>query len=298
MAEFTGEPLLKIDDLSVTYQGVNPVTAVNHVSIEIHPGEIFGLCGESGCGKSTLAYAVTRLLQPPAEITSGSIVWTGEDGGHTDVKNLEGETLRAFRWQEISMVFQGAMNALNPVAKVGAQIEDIFIDHKIKISKAERRRRAGELLSTVGIDPKRLNSYPHELSGGMRQRVMIAMALALRPRLIVMDEPTTALDVVVQRNILEEVNRLRTEFGFAVLFITHDLGLLLEISDRVGVMLTGNLVEQGSPEKLQKNPEHEYTGHLLRSFPSLRGEMPKTGVRYVEGKPVSTQKESTQEVTA
>jgi len=275
------EPLLSIRNLTVEYQTADPVQAVRDVSIDIAPGEIFGLAGESGCGKSTLAYAVTRLLEPPAAITGGSIGFRRPDGSSVDVLGLDGRELRAFRWQEISMVFQGAMNALNPVRTVRSQIADIFIDHDAGMSRAQRTRRAAELLKTVGIDPRRLSSYPHELSGGMRQRVMIAMALALRPRLIVMDEPTTALDVVVQRNIIEEINRLRAEFCFAVLFITHDLGLLLEISDRVGVMLAGSLVEQGTPRRLQDAPQHDYTRHLLRSFPSLRGDVPSTGTRYV-----------------
>ncbi|GAB3584067.1 hypothetical protein GCM10027406_29820 [Leifsonia lichenia] len=281
-AASSASPLLSIRDLTVDYQTASPVRAVNSVSLDIHPGEIVGLAGESGCGKSTLAYTITRLLQAPAEITGGSIEWQREDGGSTDILTLDGPALRAFRWQEISMVFQGAMNALNPVHRIGAQIEDVFIDHKTGLSKKQRRERAAELLQTVGIPADRLRSYPHELSGGMRQRVMIAMALALRPRLIIMDEPTTALDVVVQRNILEEINRLRHEFGFAVLFITHDLGLLLEISDRVGVMLSGRLVEQDTPDVLLENPSHEYTRHLLRSFPSLRGDVPLTGTRYID----------------
>ncbi len=279
------QPLLSINNLTVQYQVAAPVTAVKDVSLYISPGEIYGLAGESGCGKSTLAYAVTRLLQPPAEITGGSIEWAANDDTQVDILRLDGETLRRFRWEEIAMVFQGAMNALNPVHTIGSQIGDVFKDHGARMSRAERTARAADLLRTVGIDEKRLKSYPHELSGGMRQRVMIAMALALRPRLIVMDEPTTALDVVVQRNILEEINRLRGEFGFAVLFITHDLGLLLEISDRIGIMLAGELVEQGTPATLQNSPQHEYTRHLLGSFPSLRGEMPITGSRYVSGGP-------------
>jgi peptide/nickel transport system ATP-binding protein len=274
-------PLLSIDNLSIDYQTTVPVHAVQSVSLEIAPGEIFGLAGESGCGKSTLAYAVTRLLTPPAAIAGGSIRWRREDGSTLDITSLDGNELRAFRWQEISMVFQGAMNALNPVHTVRSQIADIFVDHNVRMTRRQRTARAAELLNAVGIEPRRLSSYPHELSGGMRQRVMIAMALALRPRLIVMDEPTTALDVVVQRNIIDEINRLRREFGFAVLFITHDLGLLLEISDRIGIMLAGRLVEQGTPRQLQDAPLHDYTQHLLRSFPSLRGDVPLTGSRYV-----------------
>jgi ABC-type dipeptide/oligopeptide/nickel transport system ATPase component len=289
------DPILSIKGLTVDYQTASPVRAVNNVSLDIRPGEIVGLAGESGCGKSTLAYTVTRLLQAPAEITGGSIEWKRDDGGTTDILALDGPALRAFRWQEISMVFQGAMNALNPVHRIGSQIEDIFIDHRAGLNRRERRERAAELLQTVGIPADRLRSYPHELSGGMRQRVMIAMALALRPRLIIMDEPTTALDVVVQRNILEEINRLRTEFGFAVLFITHDLGLLLEISDRVGIMLSGRLVEENTPEVLLDHPAHDYTRHLLRSFPSLRGDVPLTGTRYVDRAPTADLEE---EVTA
>jgi peptide/nickel transport system ATP-binding protein len=276
------EPLLRIRDLTIDYVTDRPVRAVDGVSLDVHPGEIVGLAGESGCGKSTLAYAVTRLLQPPAQISGGTIEWRQEDGSSTDILRLDGRALRAFRWQEISMVFQGAMNALNPVHRIGSQIEDVLIDHRTGLSRAERRERAAELLRTVGIPVDRLQSYPHELSGGMRQRVMIAMALALRPRLIIMDEPTTALDVVVQRNILEEIDRLRAEFGFAVLLITHDLGLLLEVSDRVGVMLSGRLVEENTPQSLLDGAGHDYTRHLLRSFPSLRGDVPVTGTRYID----------------
>jgi peptide/nickel transport system ATP-binding protein len=280
----SNQTLLSISGLTVDYESVSPVRAVNGVSLDIHPGEIFGLAGESGCGKSTLAYAVTQLLQPPAVISAGSIEWTNADGSALDILKLGGSALRDFRWKEISMVFQGAMNALNPVTRIESQISDVFLDHDSGLSRKERRAASASLLQAVGIDPQRLRSYPHELSGGMRQRVMIAMALALRPRLIVMDEPTTALDVVVQRSILEEIDRLRDEFGFAVLFVTHDLGLLLEISDQVGIMLEGSLVEQGTSRQLQDAPQHDYTQHLLRSFPSLRGDVPLTGRRYQAAK--------------
>ncbi|MFS0894561.1 dipeptide/oligopeptide/nickel ABC transporter permease/ATP-binding protein [Microbacterium sp. 179-I 3D3 NHS] len=278
-----GEAVLEISNLSVDYQTHDGAfRAVDDVSLTLHRGEIVGLAGESGSGKTTLAYAVTRLLRPPAVIVGGRIVYTGRDGEQIDVLALDDRELKAFRWSEIAMVLQSAMNALNPVITIGDQIEDIFIDHDLRLSKDERRRRAAELLRTVGIDPIRLASYPHQLSGGMRQRVMIAMALSLKPRVIIMDEPTTALDVIVQRSIIDEIARLRHDFGFAVMFITHDLGLLLEISDRVGVMRKGRLVELDTPAALLDDAQHDYTRHLLRSFPSLRGDGPVAGGgRYI-----------------
>jgi peptide/nickel transport system permease protein len=287
-----GETVLQISNLTVEYQTHEngAFRAVDDVSLTLHRGEIVGLAGESGSGKTTLAYAVTRLLRPPAVITSGEIVYTGRDGEQLDVLALDDRDLKAFRWSEVAMVLQSAMNALNPVISIGDQIEDIFIDHDLRLSKEERRRRAADLLRTVGIDPLRLASYPHQLSGGMRQRVMIAMALSLKPRVIIMDEPTTALDVIVQRSIIDEIARLRHDFGFAVLFITHDLGLLLEISDRVGVMRKGRLVEENTPAALLDHAEDDYTRHLLKSFPSLRGDAPISGGgRYVaeDGEPAS-----------
>ena len=170
------------------------------------------------------------------------------------------------------MVFQGAMNSLNPVLRISEQLEDVFITHRPELTKAERRIRSGELLERVGVDRNRLRAYPHELSGGMRQRVMIAMALALEPQVLIMDEPTTALDVVVQREILLEITRLRAELGFAVIFITHDLPLLLEISDRIAVMRAGLIVELDDALTLYTKPKHPYTRRLLSSFPSLTGE--------------------------
>jgi len=278
-----GEVVLQISNLSVEYQGrEKSLVAVDDVSLTLHRGEMIGLAGESGSGKTTLAYAVTRLLRPPAVITGGQIVYTDRAGSSVDVLALDDRDLKAFRWSEIAMVLQSAMNALNPVLSIGEQIEDVFIDHDLDMNAAQRRERAGELLRTVGIDPNRLNSYPHQLSGGMRQRVMIAMALSLQPRVIIMDEPTTALDVIVQRSIIEEIARLRKQFGFAVLFITHDLGLLLEISDRVGVMRKGRLVEENTPAALLAGAEHDYTRHLLRSFPSLRGQGELVAARYSE----------------
>jgi peptide/nickel transport system ATP-binding protein len=272
IARHEADPVLTIDDFSVDYLGETPVHAVKNVSLTLGRGEILGLAGESGCGKSTLAYGVNRLLKPPAIITSGSATFHSREGYSIDLGNLGGEDLRAFRWDKISMVFQGAMNSLNPVINIRAQLEDIFTTHRPEMKKAERRELCGDLLERVGVDRSRLRAFPHELSGGMRQRVMIAMAMALDPQVMIMDEPTTALDVVVQREILREITRLREELGFAAIFITHDLPLLLEISDRIAVMREGSIVELGEAVDLYTNPKNEYTKTLLSSFPSLTGE--------------------------
>lgn len=264
-------PVLTIEDLSIDYL-VDPVVhAVRNVTLSLGRGEVLGLAGESGCGKSTLAYGVNRLLKPPAVITSGRAVFHSREGYEIDLGALHGEDLRAFRWDRIAMVFQGAMNSLNPVISVQAQLEDIFTTHRPDMGRAERVERCGELLERVGVDRARLSSFAHELSGGMRQRVMIAMAMALDPQVMIMDEPTTALDVVVQREILREITRLRSELGFAVIFITHDLPLLLEISDRIAIMREGEVVELADAMTLYTRPQHEYTKKLLGSFPSLTG---------------------------
>jgi len=277
----SADPVLTIQDFSVDYLGAVTTHAVRDVSLTLGRSEILGLAGESGCGKSTLAYGITRLLKPPALITSGHALFHSREGDTIDLSTLAGEDLRAFRGDKISMVFQGAMNSLNPVINIQAQMEDIFTTHRPEMSRSERVRNCGELLERVGVDRSRLRSYPHELSGGMRQRVMIAMAMALGPQVMIMDEPTTALDVVVQREILDEVTRLREELGFAVLFITHDLPLLLEISDRIAVMKAGEIVELNTAYDLFTAPRSEYTKRLLASFPSLtgeRGDFIRTGV--------------------
>lgn len=266
------DSLLSVRDFSVVYDVDPPVRAVKNVTLDIKRGEIVGLAGESGCGKTTLAYGVQRLLRPPAVITDGSVVFHDKSGDDVDINSLGVEQMRRFRWDKISMVFQGAMNALNPVATIGSQLEDVFVVHRPEMNRTERRKAVVELLEIVKVGGKRLRSYPHELSGGMRQRVMIAMALALRPQLMVMDEPTTALDVLVQREILRQISQLRHEFGFSVIFITHDLPLLLEISDRIAIMREGEIVELATAERIWNDPQHEYTRNLLASFPRLTGE--------------------------
>ncbi len=275
-----GQPVLTAENVSITYEVDPPVHAVKNVSLTLKRGEILGLAGESGCGKTTLAFGMNQLLKPPAHFREGKVTFHDESGEDIIVSELVGEKLRRFRWDKISMVFQGAMNSLNPVVTVRKQLHDVFTTHRPGMRKDEREARSARLLERVNVDPRRLGSYAHELSGGMRQRVMIAMALALNPQVMIMDEPTTALDVVVQRGILREIMELREEFGFAVIFITHDLPMLLEISDRIAVMLEGEIVEFDSAENIYKNAQHPYTRRLLSSFPSLtgkRGDFVRTG---------------------
>jgi peptide/nickel transport system ATP-binding protein len=267
-----GAPVLEIRDLSISYRGLEGDTkAVESVDLSLHRGEVVGLAGESGSGKSTLAYGACRLLRPPAVITAGSVVYRGRRVGPEGVQVLEQrpKQLRALRWREIAIVFQSAMN-------------DVIAAH-LPIDESERNERAGSLLDLVGIPRDRLGSYPHELSGGMRQRVMIAMALAVDPEIVIMDEPTTALDVVVQREILSQIVELKARFGFAILFITHDLSLLLELADRIAIMYAGQIMEVASAEDLRLYPAHPYTNGLLNSFPSLRG--PRRELTGISGSP-------------
>jgi peptide/nickel transport system ATP-binding protein len=270
--------VLELRKLAVEYRLSDRVArAVDGVDLEIAAGEIVGLAGESGCGKSTIANAVMQILRPPAYLAGGSIVFQGEElNGKTD------EELRRYRWRNVSMVFQSAMNSLNPVMRVGDQFVDMMQAHE-PVSKRHALANAGNLLELVGIDPRRVRSYPHQLSGGMRQRVIIAMALALKPELVILDEPTTALDVVVQREILQQFRQLKQELGFSVLFITHDLSLLLSLADRVAIMYAGELVETAAAAELAASPRHPYTQGLLRSFPPLHG--PLTRLTGIPGAP-------------
>ena len=278
------DPVLAIRDLSVVYRTKGgDVRAVDQVSLDLHAGEVVGLVGESGSGKSTLAYGACRLLRAPALITSGSVRYQGQRmAAPVDIMQLAPSQLKDLRWREIAIVFQSAMNALNPILSVGAQLLDVIHAH-LPISRAEAREKAASLLDLVSIPRSRLRSYPHELSGGMRQRVMIAMALATDPEIVIMDEPTTALDVVTQREILEELAALRKRLGFAVLFITHDLSLLLEIADSISIMYAGHIVEQASAAELFRAPRHPYTLGLLGSFPSLHG--PRVTMTGIGGAP-------------
>jgi peptide/nickel transport system ATP-binding protein len=283
-AAMTGEPLLDVRGLCADYgAGPGAVHAVRDADLVLHRGEVLGLAGESGSGKSTLAYAITRLLRAPGIITAGSVRYHSGSGHAVDLLAANENQLRVLRWSQISVVMQSAMNALNPVISIGAQLTDVLQAHVPGMSKAARRARAGELLTMVGITPDRLGSYPHELSGGMRQRVMIAMALALQPEVVIMDEPTTALDVVTQREILEELAELREQLGFAVLFITHDLSLLIEIADSIAVMYAGRLVERAEAAALFRAPRHPYSLGLLSSFPSLHG--PRRHMIGIPGSP-------------
>ncbi|MFE0149185.1 ABC transporter ATP-binding protein [Nonomuraea sp. NPDC059007] len=271
--------LLEVRELSVTYRprDAAPVRAVDRVGFDVDEGEFVGLLGESGCGKSTLGNAVLRLLDKPAAISGGSVVFDGVDVTHASEENL-----RPLRWARISTVFQSSMNALNPVITVGAQFEDAFRAH-------DADGDAAALMEMVALGPDVLRRYPHELSGGMRQRAALALALALRPKFVLLDEPTTGLDVVVQRTILDRLRELRAELGFAVLFISHDLGTVMEMADRVMVMYAGEIVEDQPAAAMLTRPMHPYTRGLLGSYADPRAA--EVSVDYVPGRPPDLSRE-------
>lgn len=263
------EPLLVVRNLKTyfyTLRGV--VKAVDDVSFEVYRGESLGLAGESGCGKSTLASSLIRLVPPPGKIAGGSIIFEGED----ITKMPEEDFRRLVRWRGISMIFQGAMNVLNPVVTIGDQIAEVFMVHK-GYTKREGLEEAKKLLQMVGIDPRRIKSYPFELSGGMKQRAVIAMALALSPPFVIADEPTTALDVVVQAQILNLMKRLKSELRTSIMLISHDLSIIAEVADKIAIMYGGKIVEYGPSDSVYNNPRHPYTRALLGSIPRLRGEI-------------------------
>ena len=263
----SGTSLLEVRDLCVDYitdKGV--VRAVDRVSLSVAPGEFLGIVGESGCGKSTLLYAIARLLGPPAEIASGSIRFRGDD-----MVTMGEEELRHIRWQSYSVVMQSAMNALNPVMTIGSQLGDAIRAHQ-RLSRRAVRARSEEVMRLVGIDPVHLKSFPHQLSGGMRQRSMIAMALVFTPELVIMDEPTSALDVVAQRSLMLQIKELQRKIGFAAIFVTHDMSLVSNFSDRLEVMYAGQVMEIGATKNVFGEPRHPYSSGLLSSFPSIKGE--------------------------
>jgi peptide/nickel transport system ATP-binding protein len=279
----TGDALLDVRGLSVVYaDSERPVRAVTDVSFTLRRGEVLGIAGESGSGKSTMLTALARLDRPPAVTTAGEVIFAPRDTEPFDLLKAHRHDLRKTRWEHLAVVMQSAMNALNPVLRLSDQFTDVIREHT-GMRKAEAVKRAAELLSLVGIPADRLPAYPHELSGGMRQRATIALALALGPDLVLMDEPTTAVDVVMQRQIIRQVLRLSAELGFAVVFVTHDLSLLIEVADRIAVMYAGRIVELADAREVYKNPLHPYSEGLRDSFPSLRG--PRRVLSGVPGSP-------------
>jgi oligopeptide/dipeptide ABC transporter ATP-binding protein len=267
-------PVLTVSDLSVAYQTRRgDVAAVDHVSFELGRGEFLAIVGESGCGKSTLLFAVAQLLAPPAAITGGTVSFKGIELTSRTERELAG-----IRWKELSVVMQSAMNALNPVKSIGAQFADAMRAHGVT-DKQEIADRSAEVLRMVSIDPAHLRSYPHQLSGGMRQRSMIAMALLFTPDLVIMDEPTSALDVVAQRSLMIQIKDLQQRLGFAVIFVTHDMSLVSHFSDQLMVMYAGQVAEMGATRQVFDAPRHPYSSGLLDAFPSIRGpKVPLTGI--------------------
>ncbi|RTZ54198.1 ABC transporter ATP-binding protein [Bacillus sp. SAJ1] len=260
------QPVLELQNVSVGYDSpAGMVQAVNDINLKIYENTIVGLIGESGSGKSTLGNAIMRLLKNNAVLTSGTIKVMGKD-----IYGMNKNELRKFRWSQMSMVFQSAMNALNPVLTIEEQILDVFLSHDKSMSKTEAKKKAIELMDIVSIDPRYLKSYPHELSGGMRQRVVIAIAIALDPKLVIMDEPTTALDVVVQRSILDKIKEIQRVKKYAILFISHDFSLVSELASKVAIMYAGRFIEVTDSKSLVHSERHHpYTQGLLRAIPHL-----------------------------
>ena len=270
--------MLKVSGLSVDYiLDRGNVRAVDDVSFTVGRGEFLGIVGESGCGKSTLLFAVAQLLAPPAEVAGGTVTFEG-----ANLVGLTDGQLSAIRWRDMSVVMQSAMNALNPVKTIGAQFKDAMRAHG-KFTAEDVAARSAEVLKMVGIDPVHLRSYPHQLSGGMRQRSMIAMAMLFTPDLVIMDEPTSALDVVAQRSLMVQIKELQLAFGFAVIFVTHDMSLISHFSDRLMVMYAGQVSELGTTRSVFDAPRHPYTQGLLEAFPSIRG--PKVPLKGIPGSP-------------
>ncbi|USH00196.1 ABC transporter ATP-binding protein [Thermococcus argininiproducens] len=271
--------VLEVKDLKMYYfTSRGAVRAVDNLTFELKKGEVLGLAGESGCGKSSLGFTLMGMPTPPGKIVSGSIKIDGRE-----IVGLPEEVLRReVRWQKIAMIFQGAMNALNPVYTIGYQMIEPLIYHK-GMTKEEALDRAMKYLELVGLAPEIVYRYPHELSGGMKQRVVIATALLLDPEVVIADEPTTALDVVVQAQIINLMKRLKKELGLSMIFITHDLSILAEVSDRVAIMYAGKIVEIGDSEKIYYEPAHPYTQKLLSAIPRLHEDVER--LEFIPGQP-------------
>lgn len=269
MAE-KNQPLLQVEGVSICYHTKRgPLKAVSNASFAIHEGESVALIGESGCGKTTLATSIVNALPLAASVTGGRLLYSGRDQT-VDLLALKKKALRPLLWTEISMVFQASQSSFNPVRRIETQFLDTVWAHDRTQSKADILERAGELLRVVMLDPKKvLNAYPHELSGGMKQRTLIALSLLLRPRLVILDEPTTALDILTQEKILRLLKELRQQYGFSLLFITHDLGIVSELADRVVTMYAGRAVEDAPVEAFFRHAEHPYSRGLVDAIPRL-----------------------------
>ena len=266
--ENAASPILQVKDLTMHYQTrQGTVKAVDGISFELARGEVLGLVGESGCGKTSIAVTLMKLLPDNALIVKGQVLLDGQD-----LMTMDDTTLRTYRWRRISMIFQAAMNSLDPVHRVGDQIIEAIEAHDMITTMTEARATVDRLFRLVGLDPGLTDRYPHEFSGGMRQRAVIAMALACQPDVIVADEPTTALDVIVQDRILRQIKEIQTDLNMSMIYITHDIAVVAEITGRIGVMYAGKLVELGSTADVFERPIHPYTKALLSVFPSIRGE--------------------------
>ncbi len=262
------KPILKVENLKMYYNTKSGyVKAADDVSFVLNEGEAMGLVGESGCGKTTTSMAIMRLLADNAEIISGHIYFKGKD-----LLKLNEDEMNKVRWAGISMIFQAAMNSLNPVYRVGDQIIEAIVAHEPNVTFEEAKERVASLFKLVGLDPKRIDNYPHEYSGGMKQRAIIAMSLACNPDIIIADEPTTALDVIVQDMILKEMSRIQKKLNMSMIYISHDIAVIAEVAEKIGIMYAGKLVEFSDSVTIFKKPAHPYTVGLMSSFPSIKGE--------------------------